>query len=113
MATAQKAAAFAVAYGLLGRNGVLSFAGLAPVSPNPVRGAARFQYALPHESHVHLSVHDIQGRELFVLADGTYPVGRHAVDWPGVGRAALDPGLYFVRLRVSGQTIVHRFVLMR
>ena len=86
---------------------------LAPVWPNPARGLMRFQYALPRESRTHLSVHDVQGRELLVLVDGTYPAGRHAVDWSDAARATLDPGLYFVRLRVPGRTIVRRFVLMK
>ncbi len=90
-------------------DGPVTDVALAPVSPNPVGGPARIQYALPRESHIRLSVHDIQGRERAVLADGSYSAGRHAVDWPGV----LDPGLYFVQLRVSDRTIVQRFVLMR
>ncbi len=94
-------------------DGPVTDVALAPVWPNPVRGAVRFQYALPLESHVHLSVHDIQGRELMVLADGARAAGRHSVEWPDAGRVPLDPGLYFVRLKSTGRSIVQRFVIMR
>jgi len=86
---------------------------LAPVWPNPARGAPRFGFALPRDAHVHLGIHDVQGRELLVLAEGTFPAGRHQVDWAGVARTSLDPGLYFVRLAVPGRTIVRRFVYMK
>jgi hypothetical protein len=91
---------------------VTTFA-LSPVLPNPARGAARFHIALPHEANVRLAVHDVQGRELFVLADGSYPAGRHSLDWPGRSGARLDPGLYFVRFTAVGRTMVRRFVVVR
>jgi hypothetical protein len=86
---------------------------LSPVIPNPVRGASRFQFALPREADIRLSVHDVQGREQMVLADGVFAPGRHSIDWTGAGHHALDPGLYFVRLSVPGRTITRRFVLMK
>jgi hypothetical protein len=93
--------------------GPVTAVALAPVWPNPARGSMRFGFALPHEADVHLAVHDVQGRELLVLADGRHPAGRHALDWTGGPRSALDPGLYFVRLSVMGRTLVRRFVYMR
>ncbi len=87
--------------------------GLSPVSPNPVRRSTRFQFALPRDANVHLGLHDVQGRELAVLADGEFPAGRHTVDWTSTAGARLDPGLYFVRFSAAGHTIVRRFVLMR
>ena len=86
---------------------------LSPVVPNPVRGASRFQFALPREANIRLTVHDVQGREQLVLADGVFAPGRHSIDWSNAGRSALDPGLYFVRFSIPGRTITRRFVLMR
>jgi hypothetical protein len=87
--------------------------GLFALGGNPVRSALRFAVELPRESSVHLGVHDVQGRELLVLADGMFPSGRHVMDGTGLARALLGPGLYFVRLTVPGRTIVRRFVYMR
>jgi hypothetical protein len=105
-------AEFSIAAGTgVGDGGVTEFA-LAPVQPNPVHGSGRFLFAMPREANVHLGVHDVQGRELLVLADGPFPAGRHSVDWSGVA-SRLDPGLYFVRFTVPGRTVTRRFVLMR
>ncbi len=86
---------------------------LSPVVPNPVHSSSRFQFALPREAHIRLSVHDVQGRELLILADGAFAPGRHSIDWTSSGQQSLDPGLYFVRLSMSGRTITRRFVLMK
>ena len=70
-------AEFSIAGGAGVDDGPVTEFALSPVWPNPVRGSTRFQFALPQEARVHLSVHDVQGRELLVLADGSYPAGRH------------------------------------
>jgi hypothetical protein len=106
-------AAFSIADPTGVEDGPVSALALAPVWPNPARGGVRFGFALPQEASVHIGIHDVQGRELLVLADGTYPAGRHALDWTGRARLALDPGLYFVRLNVLGRTLVRRFVYMK
>jgi len=85
---------------------------LAAVWPNPVHRSTSFHFALPRDAQVHLGLHDVQGRELMVLADGAYGAGRHVVEWSG-SASRLDPGLYFVRLTVPGRTIVRRFALVR
>jgi hypothetical protein len=94
-------------------DGPITEFGLAKVLPNPVHGGTRFVFAMPTDANVHLSVHDVQGRELLVLADGPFPAGRHSIDWTSSARTHLDPGLYFVRLSVPGRSFVQRFALVR
>jgi hypothetical protein len=94
----------------VGDGPVTAFA-LSPMSPNPVRGSTRFQFALPSRASVHIGLHDVQGREVQVLADGAFPAGRHAVAWSNAGASRLSPGLYFVRMAVPGRTMVQRLVL--
>jgi hypothetical protein len=106
-------AAFSIANGAGVLDGPITEFALAPVLPNPVRGATRFVFAMPAEAPVHLSIHDVQGRELLVLADGPFPAGRHSIDWTSGARARLDPGLYFVRFSVPGRALVQRFALVR
>jgi subtilisin family serine protease len=86
---------------------------LAPVQPNPLHGAARVGFALPSASHVRLSVMDVQGREVAVLAEGVFEAGRHQVRWDGASAGRVGPGLYFVRLSVAGRSLVRRAVVTR
>jgi hypothetical protein len=106
-------AAFSIAASAGVLDGPITEFALAPVLPNPVRGGTRFVFAMPKDAPIHLSVHDIQGRELLVLADGPFPAGRHSLDWTASAHARLDPGLYFVRLTVPGRSFVQRFALVR
>jgi subtilisin family serine protease len=86
---------------------------LAPVQPNPLRGVGRIGFALPIDSPVRLSVIDVQGREVAVLAEGVFEAGRHQVRWEGASVGRVGPGLYFVRLRVAGRSLVRRTVVTR
>jgi subtilisin family serine protease len=86
---------------------------LAPVQPNPLRGVGRIGFALPRASKVRLSVIDVQGREVAVLAEGIFEAGRHQVRWEGASSGGVGPGLYFVRLNVAGRSLVRRSVVTR
>ena len=85
---------------------------LAPIVPNPLRGAGVVAFALPQRTRVHLSLIDVQGREAAVLAEGEYPAGRYRMSWRG-SQAVTESGLYFVRLSAGGRTFVRRAVLLR
>ena len=85
---------------------------LSPISPNPLPRGGTVNFALPHATHVHLGVYDVQGREAAVLAEGPYESGRYHVSWSGSG-AVRQSGLYFVRLSAGGRTITRRAVLLR
>lgn len=86
---------------------------LAPISPNPNRGAARMSWTLPVQSSVRLTVHDVQGREIELLADGLYPPGRHDVAWSGGERGRVAAGIYYVRLKAQERVMVRRMVVIR
>ncbi len=83
---------------------------LATPWPNPSRGAATLSYGLPQRAKVRLSLVDLQGREVAVLADGVREAGRHVAL---LDAADLRPGVYFARLRCGGASLVRRFVLVR
>jgi photosystem II stability/assembly factor-like uncharacterized protein len=83
---------------------------LAPITPNPSRGRARIDYTLPAGGAARVSVLDVQGRELQVLAHGVHSAGPHQVWWDGRSAA---PGLYFVRLSARGESRIQRVVVTR
>jgi hypothetical protein len=83
---------------------------LSRVTPNPIRRTGDVRFALPREARVRLTVLDLQGREIGVLADGVFPAGRHQVR---LGAVTRTPGLYFVRFQAAGRTFVRRFATMR
>jgi hypothetical protein len=84
------------------------------LAPNPSRGPTLVEFTLPREERVRLSVLDVQGREVTVLADGVYPSGRYQATWSGkTGRGEAAVGLYFVRYRTPAGDLVRRLVVTR
>ena len=88
--------------------------GITLIAPNPTAGALRVGFALAKAGTVHLSVLDVQGREMATLARGEYPAGYFEAAWRGrVGGEDAPMGVYFVRLRTAGVTMTRRLAVAR
>jgi hypothetical protein len=86
---------------------------LASPTPNPSRGHVQVEFALPREARVRVSVLDLQGREVALLADGVLPAGRYQRSWGDGAQHRPAAGIYFVRLAADGRTWVRRIVRIR
>ena len=87
---------------------------LAP-HPNPFNPHTTIRFELPRRAHASLRILDVRGRQVSVLADGSYEPGRHALSWNGQtaqGDAAAS-GVYFAELRAEGRRSYTRLVLVR
>ncbi len=80
--------------------------GLGAPYPNPAgSGAVTVPFGLGERARVRLAVVDVLGREVAVLADGTWEAGDYAVR---LDAGRLAPGAYAVRLTVSGAVVSAR-----
>ncbi len=88
---------------------------LAAPSPNPARGSSVMRFALPRSGRVRLAVHDLSGRVVRTLADGTGEAGEHSLAWDLRDDAgnAVRPGLYFVRLESAGESRARSMAVLR
>jgi len=89
-------------------------AALSRVWPNPARDQLDVEFAVAREAPVRLSLVDLQGRELSLLAAGDYRPGRYRVT-ARVQSATRDvpAGVYFIRYEVQGRVFTRRFALVR
>ena len=87
---------------------------LARPAPNPARGTSGVEFTLPANARARVSIFDLAGREIAVLADAEMAPGTHRVDWNtrGAGEPA-PPGLYLVRLHALGVTVTRHILLIR
>lgn len=107
-------AAFAITGVLSAPDAAIRDFALEPAWPNPAQRGATIRFAVPHEAPIRLSVLDVQGREVAVLADGPTAAGRYGVEWNALaGGRPTPPGLYLVRLVTPRATLVRRLVLVR
>lgn len=88
---------------------------LLPPQPNPSSGRVKLAFSLAQTGEVEVTVFDLQGRQVAQPARGVRAAGSHTVDWDGRwenGKQA-EAGLYFVRLRASGQETRERLVRLQ
>ena len=88
---------------------------LAPAYPNPSRSAVSIGFALPRAGEATLRVYDVSGRLVRTLLQGSLPAGSQSVRWDrrSSSGALAPPGVYFYELRVDGQRLARRIVLIQ
>ncbi len=84
--------------------------GLDAAYPNPFAETATIGYTLPAPGEVRVSVYDVLGRRVAVLADGPMPAGAHRAVLDGAG---LPSGTYVVRLTAGARSATTRLTLLR
>jgi 1,4-alpha-glucan branching enzyme len=83
--------------------------------PNPLRPSTTVEFAVPSRQHVNVTIYDVAGRKVRVLANGTHDGGRHERTWDGrddEGRP-LASGIYFLRLESHDVRETAKLVLLR
>lgn len=79
-------------------------------TPNPFRNEATLRYRLAQAGPVRLSVYDIMGREMALLANETQVAGFHVVEFEATN---LPAGVYIVRLETTYAVQSHKVTLIR
>jgi hypothetical protein len=88
---------------------------LDPSYPNPFRESTMVGFRLSRRTQVRLTVHDVAGRLVAVLADEPMEDGYREVEWNGRnydGRRVRS-GVYFLRLDTGGRVLVQKLVVVR
>lgn len=83
---------------------------LAQNYPNPFNPQTTIAYTLSQGSAVRLTIHDVLGHTVRVLADEVQPAGTHHLTFDGTD---LPSGIYFYRLSMGTTVQSKRMVLLR
>jgi len=78
--------------------------------PNPFNPTTTIEYYVPIASFVKLSVFDILGREIAILANGNIQAGKHRVTFDASSFAA---GVYFYRLQAGKFQETRKLILLK
>ncbi len=84
-------------------------------APNPFNSTVTIRFGLPVPESVVLSIYNILGQRVQLLANETWEAGLHQVTWDGRDRKgrALATGAYFVRLEAGQYTKVHKIAYVQ
>ncbi|MCX6601220.1 MAG: T9SS type A sorting domain-containing protein [bacterium] len=78
--------------------------------PNPFNPATDIRFALPVASHARLTVFNVIGQEIAVLADGMHSAGVHIVTFDA---SQLPAGVYFYRLEAGSFSDIRKMLLLK
>jgi len=86
----------------------------AGVTPNPGAGAREISFHMGSAGPVAVDLFDVAGRRVASPFAGTLTAGEQTVRWDGRSSSGerVSAGLYFVRLRLPGETRTVRFVVL-
>lgn len=84
-------------------------------TPNPALEGTTVLFRLSRPETVRLTVHDVSGRTVRTLQDGTLQAGEYTRQWDGMtdSRTAVPAGVYFVQLRTPSGVKTQRVTYMR
>ncbi len=83
---------------------------LAQNYPNPFNPTTTISFTLPDTRLTKLTVFDMLGREIAVLANSVLSAGEHRVDFDA---HSLPAGLYFYRLGASDMSVTQKMLLIK
>ncbi len=83
--------------------------------PNPFNPSTVITFTLPRAQTITLEVFDVGGRRVATIASGPYQPGSHDIHWDGRDARGTDvaSGVYFYRLRVGGEAITKKMILLK
>jgi Tol biopolymer transport system component len=83
--------------------------------PNPFKENTTISFHVAEASHVTVSIFDVTGRQLNILADADYQPGSYQVQWNGRGQQglALANGCYICQFRTNNGVLVKKIMLDR
>ncbi len=83
--------------------------------PNPARRNINVAFGLPTAVSARVTIYDVCGRMINLLADDDFTAGEHNVAWLGTDMqdVLVPAGIYFVRLTTPGRALNRKFIVTR
>lgn len=78
--------------------------------PNPFNPSTSISFELPKQSKINLSIFDMLGRKVLVLANGIRSSGVHTIIWDAGQQSS---GVYFYRLEVGKEVFTKKMLLIK
>ena len=84
--------------------------GLTKIYPNPFNPSTEVEFTLQNDTHVMLSVYDLNGRVVETIFEGFQTSGLHSYRW---NASDVPSGVYYVKLQFENQAQTMKAVLVK
>jgi hypothetical protein len=83
--------------------------------PNPFNPSTEVAFSLARMNDIRLTIYNVLGQEVRLLADGTFAAGDHTVVWDGKDNSgrAVSSGVYFYRLSAKDFMTEKKMLLLK
>ena len=83
--------------------------------PNPFNPSTTINFIMTKAGQIRLSVYNLLGQEIKVLANGEFLTGSHKVKWNGTDNAGnnVSSGIYFYFLKTEYNTLTRKMLLCK
>lgn len=83
--------------------------------PNPAYGRTSIFYTLPGQSHVHISIYDVQGRLVRTLVDQVQVAGEYMKQWDCTDKdnQSVAAGIYLYRMTTDIEERIQKLVVLK
>jgi hypothetical protein len=78
--------------------------------PNPFNPSTNIKFELARSGNVKVSVYDIQGKIVNVLAEGKFEAGSHIIEFKGEN---LTSGVYFYKMETEGYVMTRKMMMIK
>lgn len=78
--------------------------------PNPFNPHTNISFVLPQEGQAELSIFNIKGQKIDIIATGSYPKGKNTINY---NASKLAGGVYILELRTADQSVKRRITLLK
>ncbi|MBC8312599.1 MAG: T9SS type A sorting domain-containing protein [Candidatus Marinimicrobia bacterium] len=78
--------------------------------PNPFNPTTNIEFGLSDDTNINVSVYDISGGEMAVLAEGRFSKGFHNIIWDAADQPS---GIYFVSVSTQAETQTQKLMLIK
>ena len=83
--------------------------------PNPFNPETHILIDIPNSDFIHISIYDLQGRLVKMLADNHFNSGEHLITWNGLNNRGkrVASGTYFIRVKGENQENWQKITLLK
>ncbi|PJA29452.1 MAG: hypothetical protein CO189_02220 [candidate division Zixibacteria bacterium CG_4_9_14_3_um_filter_46_8] len=78
--------------------------------PNPFNASTVVSFTLERSANVNLTIYNLLGEKVAVLADGRFNAGEHSVNWNAANQTS---GVYYYRFSADGISETRHMILMK